>query len=148
MEHDAVALHDVATPDELAQLASIDAVGGRRSEPTRQQFLEERVIDERVDRVGLRLLARTFEVKAILHGHTHDNLDRRVAGVRIIGTRDATVHGGSGLLSYKQYSYYPDSGILKATMGIRVSEEEEFEGLDIGEHGLEAYPNFQPLAER
>jgi Amt family ammonium transporter len=39
-------------------------------------------------------------------------------------------------------------GILKATMGIRVSEEEEFEGLDIGEHGLEAYPNFQPLAER
>ncbi len=29
--------------------------------------------------------------------------------------------------------------ILKATMGIRVSEEEENEGLDIGEHGQEAY---------
>lgn len=39
-------------------------------------------------------------------------------------------------------------GLLKVTMGIRVSEDEEFEGLDIGEHGLEAYPNFQPLAER
>lgn len=71
---------------------------------------------DRVDRVGLRLLARTFEAKAILHGHTHDNLDRRVGGVRIIGTRDATVPQKSGLLSYKLYTYYPGSKILKATI--------------------------------
>jgi Amt family ammonium transporter len=32
--------------------------------------------------------------------------------------------------------------IIKATMGIRVSEEEEYEGVDIGECGLEAYPEF------
>ena len=32
--------------------------------------------------------------------------------------------------------------ILKVTMGIRVSAEEETEGLDIGEHGNEAYPDF------
>jgi len=32
--------------------------------------------------------------------------------------------------------------ILKATAGIRVSPSEEFEGLDIGEHGMEAYPGF------
>lgn len=32
--------------------------------------------------------------------------------------------------------------LLKFTMGIRVSAEEETEGLDIGEHGNEAYPNF------
>jgi len=32
--------------------------------------------------------------------------------------------------------------ILKKTMGIRVSEEEEYEGVDIGECGLEAYPEF------
>ncbi|MEB3292070.1 MAG: ammonium transporter [Synechococcales bacterium] len=31
---------------------------------------------------------------------------------------------------------------LKATMGIRVTPEEEFEGLDIGEHGMEAYAGF------
>jgi Amt family ammonium transporter len=31
---------------------------------------------------------------------------------------------------------------LKITMGIRVSEEEEYEGLDIGECGMEAYPEF------
>lgn len=35
-------------------------------------------------------------------------------------------------------------GAIKAIMGIRVSPEEEEEGLDIGEHGQEAYPNFVP----
>ena len=30
-------------------------------------------------------------------------------------------------------------GILRATVGIRVSEEEEMEGLDYGEHGMHAY---------
>jgi len=38
--------------------------------------------------------------------------------------------------------------IIKAVMGLRVTEEEEVEGLDIGEHGNEAYPNFQPMAEK
>jgi Amt family ammonium transporter len=33
-------------------------------------------------------------------------------------------------------------GILKAVMGIRVSEEEEYEGVDQSECGLEAYPEF------
>ena len=33
-------------------------------------------------------------------------------------------------------------GLNKMIMGIRVSEEEEYEGVDIGECGLEAYPEF------
>ena len=32
--------------------------------------------------------------------------------------------------------------ILRATLGIRVSEEEEYEGVDLSECGLEAYPEF------
>jgi ammonia channel protein AmtB len=32
--------------------------------------------------------------------------------------------------------------IIKAVMGIRVSEEEEYEGVDLSECGLEAYPEF------
>jgi len=32
---------------------------------------------------------------------------------------------------------------IKATIGLRVSEEEESKGLDIGEHGMEAYSGFQ-----
>ncbi len=33
--------------------------------------------------------------------------------------------------------------ILKALLGIRVSHSEELQGLDLGEHGNEAYPDFQ-----
>ena len=33
-------------------------------------------------------------------------------------------------------------GIIKAVMGIRVSEEEEYEGVDLSECGMEAYPEF------
>ena len=32
--------------------------------------------------------------------------------------------------------------VIKAIMGIRVSLHEEIEGLDIGEHGNQAYPDF------
>ena len=34
-------------------------------------------------------------------------------------------------------------GVLRATIGLRVSAEEELEGLDIGEHGNSAYPDFE-----
>ncbi|MBT8299260.1 MAG: ammonium transporter [Maribacter sp.] len=33
--------------------------------------------------------------------------------------------------------------VLKKTMGIRVSKEEEIEGLDLHEHGMDAYPDFR-----
>ncbi len=34
--------------------------------------------------------------------------------------------------------------IIRATLGLRVSREEEIQGLDIGEHGSQAYPDFAP----
>ncbi len=37
-------------------------------------------------------------------------------------------------------------GILKAVIGIRVGEEEEYEGVDISECGMEAYPEFTGAA--
>jgi len=36
--------------------------------------------------------------------------------------------------------------ILKATMGIRVSEEAEINGLDMAELGMDAYPDLQHIA--
>ncbi len=33
-------------------------------------------------------------------------------------------------------------GLIKATMGIRVSEEDEYEGMDLADCGMEAYPEF------
>ncbi|MGD8808774.1 MAG: ammonium transporter [Gammaproteobacteria bacterium] len=37
--------------------------------------------------------------------------------------------------------------VIKAVLGIRVSEAEEYEGVDIGECGLEAYPEFMKAPE-
>ena len=36
---------------------------------------------------------------------------------------------------------------LKATVGIRVHEEDEIKGLDISEHGMEAYSGFVKEAD-
>jgi len=36
---------------------------------------------------------------------------------------------------------------LKLTIGVRVSPEEEVEGLDMGEHGMDCYPGFVPTQE-
>lgn len=36
--------------------------------------------------------------------------------------------------------------IIKKTIGLRVSEAEEIEGLDVGEHGMEAYPDFEKVS--
>jgi len=33
--------------------------------------------------------------------------------------------------------------IIKFTIGIRVTEEEELEGVDLAEIGMEAYPDFK-----
>ncbi len=33
--------------------------------------------------------------------------------------------------------------LIKATIGLRVSEEEERRGLDLAEHNMEAYPDYQ-----
>jgi 3',5'-cyclic AMP phosphodiesterase CpdA len=90
------------------------ATSKRRGEKATPFWQRQALQIDRADRVALRLLARIFGVKAILHGHTHDNLDRRVNNVRIIGTCDATVANASGHLSYKHYLFYPESGLLKA----------------------------------
>ena len=37
--------------------------------------------------------------------------------------------------------------LLQATIGIRVGSEEELKGLDIGEHGMEAYSGFVKEAD-
>lgn len=37
--------------------------------------------------------------------------------------------------------------VIKSTIGLRASAEEEREGLDLGEHGLAAYPDFQAHTE-
>ena len=73
----------------------------------------------------------------------------------IWGTLAVGIFGGSdfsfvtqliGVLAYGAFSLPAALLIflaLKATMGLRVSEDEERMGLDVGEHGMEAYGGFQ-----
>src|SRR5690606_29019840 len=47
-----------------------------------------------------------------------------------------------GIVAYGTFAVLGSAAIflaVKATMGLRVSEEEEIEGLDLGEHGMHAY---------
>jgi Amt family ammonium transporter len=56
-----------------------------------------------------------------------------------------------GVVSYgivAAVSAFTIFGALKATIGIRVSEEEEKRGLDIGEHGMESYAGFQVFSNQ
>ena len=59
----------------------------------------------------------------------------RQLGVQALGAGTAFVWAfGIGLILFY---------IIKGTIGLRVSPEEELKGLDIGEHGMEAYNGFQ-----
>jgi Amt family ammonium transporter len=57
------------------------------------------------------------------------NIGKQLIGIAAIGAFTAIL---SGILWM----------ILKATLGIRVTQEEEIYGLDVGEHGMEAYSGF------
>jgi Amt family ammonium transporter len=59
----------------------------------------------------------------------------KLLGVQALGVAVAFVWAfGIGMILFN---------IIKATVGLRVTEEEELQGLDIGEHGMEAYSGFQ-----
>jgi Amt family ammonium transporter len=59
----------------------------------------------------------------------------RLLGVQALGVLTAFAWAfGLGLILFV---------VIKKTVGLRVTEEEEIRGLDIGEHGMEAYSGFQ-----
>lgn len=59
-------------------------------------------------------------------------------------TFGAQLTGTLAICTFAFITAYILAFAIKATIGIRVSAEEEAEGLDIGEHGAEAYPDFTP----
>jgi hypothetical protein len=91
--------------------------------------------DERADQEGLAHTA--------VRGHRACSSDRRgllyggadFFGVQFVGVASVFAFcflGGLALFK-----------VLAATVGLRVTEQEEIEGLDIGEHGNIAYPEFR-----
>ena len=81
-------------------------------------------------------------------------------GVTSLSTRNGLFFGGGfgllgvqilGVLAVGIFTFVTTGAvwlILKKTAGIRVSTEEELQGLDIGEHGNVAYPDFSPVTEQ
>jgi Amt family ammonium transporter len=59
----------------------------------------------------------------------------KIIGVQLLGIGSAFVWTfGTAFIMFK---------IIQKTIGLRVSPEEEAEGLDFGEHGGMAYPDFE-----
>lgn len=80
-------------------------------------------------------------------------------GVTTLSTRNGLFYGGGfgllgtqliGIVAVGAFVFITTGLVwfaLKKTIGIRVSREEEIQGLDIGEHGNVAYPDFVPVTE-
>ncbi|MEX2403355.1 MAG: ammonium transporter [Balneolales bacterium] len=54
--------------------------------------------------------------------------------------------GSTSIIGFTLLFSFAVFGLLKATMGVRVTEEIEYHGLDASEHGNHAYPDFARVA--
>ncbi|WP_416351272.1 ammonium transporter [Celeribacter halophilus] len=92
-------------------------------------FLDKLKIDDVVGAIPVHLICGIWGTIAVVFTNSDATLGAQLYGIVVIGA--ATVIA-SGIVWF----------ILKAVMGIRVSEEEEMMGLDKAELGMEAYPEF------
>ncbi|TVQ52042.1 MAG: ammonium transporter [Rhodobacteraceae bacterium] len=92
-------------------------------------FLDKLKIDDVVGAIPVHLFAGVWGTLAVLLTNSEATVSAQVLSILIVGVFVFVV----SLVVWL---------ILNATMGIRVSEEEETEGLDSAELGLEAYPEF------
>lgn len=82
---------------------------------------------------GLGGIWSALAVAVLAPGTWGQRIDRLGAEVIGLGIVAVLTLGASCLVFF----------LLRATVGVRVSEADEFEGLDLAEHDLNAYPDFQ-----
>ncbi|GIX13928.1 MAG: hypothetical protein KatS3mg118_1887 [Paracoccaceae bacterium] len=92
-------------------------------------LLDRLRIDDVVGAIPVHLFAGIWGTVAVVLSNPEATLWGQIAPIAIVGL---FVFGVSLAIW----------GILRASIGIRVSEEEEVSGLDMGELGMEAYPEF------
>jgi Amt family ammonium transporter len=96
-------------------------------------FLDRIKLDDPVGAISVHLVCGIFGTLAV-------GLFGEKAGIGQLTTQ------AIGVVAYGVFAFgsaLAVFGAIKATMGLRVSPEEEQEGLDISEHGMQAYPDFQ-----
>src|SRR5210317_694165 len=92
-------------------------------------FIDKARIDDPVGAISVHGVVGIWGLIAVAFTNPEGSLVAQLTGIGVIF---AWVFGTSFIVW----------AIMKAVMGIRVSEEEELEGVDISECGLEAYPEF------
>lgn len=97
-------------------------------------FFDKIKIDDPVGAISVHGVCGVWGILACALFDTGDN------GFTIGGQLTGVVAVGAAAFIFSLIVF----GILKVVIGIRVSAEEEEEGLDIGEHGTSAYPDFAP----
>jgi Amt family ammonium transporter len=118
-----------AAPDQGMAYASLVGIVGGVLVVLAVPFFDKLKIDDPVGALSVHLVAGIWGTLAV--GFTEvSSFIAQLKGVVVIGLFVFIV---SFIVWY----------IIKVTMGLRVSEEEEINGLDIDECGLEAYPEFK-----
>ena len=92
-------------------------------------FLDKLKIDDVVGAIPVHLFAGIWGTIAVIFTNDGAALGTQLYGIIVIGGATVVM---SGVVWF----------ILKAVMGLRVSEEDEINGLDMAELGMEAYPEF------
>ncbi|MEH6520340.1 ammonium transporter [Sulfitobacter sp.] len=92
-------------------------------------FLDKLKIDDVVGAIPVHLFAGIWGTIAVVLTNGDASLGTQLYSIIVVGVFTFVVSGAVWF-------------ILKATMGIRVSEEAEIMGLDMAELGMEAYPEF------
>ena len=92
-------------------------------------LLDKFKIDDVVGAIPVHLIAGIWGTLAVVITNPDASLGTQVTGIVVVGAF-------TFIVSWVVWT------ILKLTIGIRVSEEDELAGLDIAELGMEAYPEF------
>ena len=93
-------------------------------------MLDKFKIDDVVGAIPVHLFAGIWGTIAVIISNPEAKLSAQLTGILAIG---AFTIIASAVVWY----------IIKFTIGIRVTEEEELEGVDLAEIGMEAYPDFK-----
>ena len=92
-------------------------------------FLDKLKIDDVVGAIPVHLFAGVWGTIAVVFTNGDASLGTQLYSIIVVGIFVFVV---SSVIWF----------ILKTTVGIRVGEEEEINGLDMAELGMEAYPEF------
>jgi Amt family ammonium transporter len=112
----------------LGQATIIGAIGGAIV-VFAVPFLDKLKIDDVVGAIPVHLMSGIWGTMVVPFTNSDASYGTQFISIVIVG---AFVVVTSGVLWF----------VLKATLGIRVTEEDEINGLDMSELGMEAYPEF------